>query len=239
MSQWLKFFVLAALLAAGCAHRIPQDMEIDSFKYKRELPVRVNGKWYETPSVLPIDDKYKAKARHGADMDYLFSETCASEYVVEDTGRREWWTFTPNAIDKKEQANYCPWNIESYEKGGRYGFQFFDFQHPEYKLEAIVICNETRPAMGVDVCELKAGRLMEVHFPKKTIVEPAVGECEIKPEAGISVITMPDGKEVTMATGWRVLIPRKQCGFNFTEVDSGEEFKLTTLSYDRPVLLEL
>lgn len=222
--RWLKLFALAAITAAGCAHRIPQDMQIDSFSYKRELPVRINGVWYESPSVLPAAKKYEAKARHGAKMDYLFSETCASEHLVEDAGRREYWTFEPNAIDQKEQANYCPWNIESYEKGGRYGFQYFDFEHPAYQLDATVICNEERPAHGVDVCELKVGRLMEVHFKEKVIVEPSVGECPIKAEGD---------------TGFRATVERKHCVFNFIAIKSGREFKLTLLGYDRPVLLEL
>lgn len=216
--------ILILVFLGGCAHRIPQDMQIDQFSYKRKLCVRINRKWYCKPSVLSQSTEYKAKAKHGADMDYLFSETCASEYEVEDTGRRDYWTFAPNAIDKREQANYCPWKIESYEKGGRYGFQHFVFKHQDYKLPAQMICNDSKSTIGVDICELRVGRLMEIYFPKQTIVENSVGNCPIKQ------LTPSD---------FQVTVQRAECVFNFMEVESGQEFMLTVLGYDRPVLLEL
>ena len=219
---------LLLMLTISCAEY--QQLEIDMY-HKKDIGIKVNGNSYEGVTVIPRADKYEITLEPKGDMDLILVRSCHREHSFEKKSKKFLWirigsnsfqyTYEPSP---KEKNSTCPLRVEVYESiNGRHSWALLDFEHPDYKMEARILCNgEVKTFNGVSICQAKVGLIQSVEFPD--IVDFA------DPPDGCMLPVYKDG-----AFDWEM--SKGECLYHIRNA-KGELHRMTTIGYEGVLVRE-
>ncbi len=197
--------------------------------YRYDMAVIVNGEGADGIVVASESSSYEISIEAKQKLDLLTARSCHREISFDPVksrrgifgnSRKEFrFTFTPSQLEKQD----CPLELYGFSKqNGRHSFAMIDFQSLGDQLEARLSCNgETRPQVGVALCQSRARLMQEITFKEKVKVSPDES-CKIGP--------------VTEGTTFRFGLVKGICTYIFLGLESKKTMRLTTIGYEDIVI---
>lgn len=214
----MKYIFLLPILA-GCAGLGTVDQKLDpTVFYRRDMQITINGKAWDGVAVVPLAPKYDFKVKTVGRNDLFTITTCHREERLRDQRDEVTFTYIPSA--GVEDVATCAMRLGGFEKDrGRHSWAFVEFQHADYKVQAVMQCNgQTIDVTGKGVCQSFAGLVQRVKFKYPVKIAPSLG------------CAMPTPKDELT---FDFQIVKGECVYEFWEPSFSRRFLLTTLGYEQ------
>jgi hypothetical protein len=200
--------------------------------YRYEMDVVVNMQGAEGTIVVARNDSYDIEISAKQKLDLLTARSCHREMSFDPVKSRRGlfgsrqkdykFTYTPSDLEKLD----CPLELYGYsKKEGKHSFAMIDFQNSTDLLDARVSCNgESRPYIGVSICQSRHGLLQQIKFKEPVKVSP-------DPACPISKILESDSFIFNLNKGI--------CTYIFQSLKTKQTHRLTTIGYEEIIVSTL